>query len=209
MTSTNSQGRRPGKIKIDFQRMEGKENMNSTTLRAVAACWLRYERKCNLVTFERGPNYNNNPDVYALTPSRLGLEIEIKISLSDFKRDFSKRKWVLQMIEPAFFYYLVPPDLVEKIKPLIPAGTGLLSVSRKSRDPYTGLPKIKCEIKQKRNRAAKKISIHIALKMVKNLTGTVCSLAVAQANFLTEKNLPADAPKISESLTHSQSQVEQ
>lgn len=157
--------------------------MNSVVLRAVAANWLRYKRQYQFITFERGPEWNNNPDVYALNKQRFGVEIEIKVSMTDFKKDAEKRKWRFQMIQPQFFYFMVPPALVEKVKPILRDGAGLLTVSEKHCDSYTGLPTLECVVAPKKNPHAKKISVLTAIKMVRHVSGTLCTLATAQANF--------------------------
>jgi hypothetical protein len=160
-----------------------RDDCDSVTLRAVAASWLRYDRGCAIVTFERGPNYGDRPDVYGVNESRFGLEIEIKVSLSDFKRDLGKRKWNYQWISPKFFYFMVPRSLTEKVRSLLPEGAGLLTLAKHAVDAYTGLPALQCEVRPKANPKAKRLKPATAIKMVKNQTGTVCSLAVAQANF--------------------------
>lgn len=135
------------------------------------------------MTFERGPNVSDNPDVYGVNKSRHGLEIEIKISLSDFKRDAKKRKWDYQVVTPMFFYYLVPNEILDKVKPLIQPGIGLLTVSKHALDPYTQLPAIRCEIRPTRNPKARKLSLYCAGRLIKHQTGTLCALAVAQVNL--------------------------
>lgn len=157
--------------------------MDSLTLRTVAACWLRYTIGCSIVTFERGPNHFDNPDVYGVNKSRHGLEVEVKVSLSDFKREAKKRKWDYQVVTPMFFYYLVPNDILEKVKPLIPPGVGLLTVSKFALDPYTHLPSIRCEVRPTRNPKARKLSPYCAARLVKHQSGTLCALAVAQVNL--------------------------
>jgi hypothetical protein len=166
----------------------GQEDCDSVTLRAVVASWMRYARGCAIVTFERGPNYGDRPDVYGVNESRFGVEVEIKVSLSDFKRDLGKRKWDYQWIAPKFFYFMVPRSLVEKVRPILPEGAGLLTLAKHAVDPYSGLPALQCEVKPKANPKAKRLTLATTIKMVKNQTGTVCSLAVAQANFFRNAN---------------------
>lgn len=167
---------------------------DAVTMRAVVASWLRYDRGCAIVTFERGPNNGDRPDVYGVNASRHGLEVEIKVSLSDFKRDAGKRKWDWQWIPPIFFYYMVPRPLVEKVKPLLPEGAGLLTLAQHAVDLYTGLPAIQCEVKPRRSPKAGKLTLATMVRMVKHQTGTVCSLAITESNFYRESLQRAAQP---------------
>ncbi len=159
--------------------------LNSTVLRAIAASWLRYKKQCPVVSFERGLNAMDRPDVYALTKERLLLEIEIKCSWTDFKKDSEKWKWRSQERGwghiPAFFYYLAPMVLAERIKPLLPAGVGLLTVPRPERlTYYTGLPNLTCLVKPRRHKSAAKVRVQDVIEIIKHQSGTLCGLAAAE-----------------------------
>jgi hypothetical protein len=167
--------------------------MNSTALRAAAASWLRYEKKCPLITFERGIGMGN-PDVLGINPSRFLIEVEVKVSLSDFKADAKKAKWAAtdRMAArgtaphgtPKYFYYMVPLELVDSVLPFVRPGAGLLTCT--GYHSNTGYPIIRSKVDAKAEKLAKRVSIKDCLKLVKHQSGTLCSLANAQANLYTE-----------------------
>ena len=70
-------------------------------------------------------------DVLIVTSSGYATEIEIKISVSDFKADFAKghhhRNAFIKRL-----YYCVPSDIREKIEPMVPADAGLIVVDTKT-----------------------------------------------------------------------------
>ena len=78
-------------------------------------------------------------DYLAKTKAGYWYEVEVKISVADFKKDFTKKKKHMALKEamlgmgtmtPNYFFYCVPEDLVEKVKPLVPDYAGLICVSR-------------------------------------------------------------------------------
>lgn len=84
-------------------------------------------------------------DYLAKTRAGYWYEVEIKISLSDFKNDFKKedkhhalkegrrfskwKGWVYGEPRPNYFSYCVPHYLVPKVQDLVPEYAGLISVS--------------------------------------------------------------------------------
>lgn len=148
--------------------------MNSKTMRAVLACHLRYKMQCSIFAFERGLG-GDNPDVIGVLPNRCLAEIEIKISLADFKRDASKKKWGSRYYRhPRLFYYAVPPELVAKVEGLLPAGAGLLSFG--GRDQITGLPGVVVHKVPRANKDSKPITEKEFHYMARHLSGTACSV---------------------------------
>jgi hypothetical protein len=102
------------------------------TLELSAMRWLWLEQKCLVVLQERSPFYAmGQPDVLGVTKGRYLTEIEVKRSLSDFRADFKKTHRVNRShhlpSHPRQFYYLVPPELVERVKPLLPDWAGLMT----------------------------------------------------------------------------------
>ena len=92
----------------------------------------------NLFVFEWESDY------LAKTKAGYWYEVEIKISLSDFKHDFKKRDkhdtlrtgrhqdgWGgrVDSLRPNYFSYCVPEHLVSKVEPLLPEYAGLFGVS--------------------------------------------------------------------------------
>ncbi len=77
-------------------------------------------------------------DYLAKTAAGYWYEVEIKISLADFKADFKKtdkhnalrnRGWVGREAVPNYFSYCVPKPLMDKVRPLLPDYAGLIGVS--------------------------------------------------------------------------------
>ena len=98
----------------------------------MALRWLRYEKRCVIVLRERTPRWiAGHPDVIGLLPSRHLVEIEIKRSVSDFRADKNKpcrrsREFYMSK-NPKQFYYLMPKEIAEKVKPEIPEWAGLMT----------------------------------------------------------------------------------
>lgn len=106
-------------------------------LELMAMRWLRFEKRCRLAMFERSPRqaWCGQPDVLGVTDRRYLYEIEIKRSLSDFKANQRKPFHRLRTIGPSefhdakypkMFWFLVPFELVDKVKPILPSWAGLL-----------------------------------------------------------------------------------
>ncbi len=84
------------------------------------------------------PNVNwggHESDMLIITKSNYMYEIEIKISVPDFRKDKDKRKW--QWIDPEtgfysskikYFYYAMPDYIYEKVKGEVPEFAGVLIV---------------------------------------------------------------------------------
>lgn len=105
------------------------------SLELSAMRWLWLVQKCLVVLEQRTPNYAmGQPDVLGITPGRYLTEIEVKRSYSDFRADFKKlhrinrERHINQ--QPRLFYYMVTPDLVEKVRPELPPWAGLMTPSK-------------------------------------------------------------------------------
>ena len=85
--------------------------------------WLRLQKRCMFVATEVG---SYNADIFGINEKH-GFEIEIKVSMVDFKNDFKKRKhyaydrdgsmgisWGRRWI-PNYFYFAVPTHMVEPV----------------------------------------------------------------------------------------------
>jgi hypothetical protein len=102
------------------------------TLELAAMRWLWLEQNCLVVLEERTPkSMMGQPDVIGVTKGRYLTEVEIKRSISDFKADFKKPHRANRVFympnQPRQFYYLVPQDLVEQVKTLLPNWAGLMT----------------------------------------------------------------------------------
>lgn len=141
--------------------------------------WLRYEKRCTLVVFERSPLYNGaKPDVFGVLPSRLTVEIEIKRTLSDFKANSEKRcvrnrEFYLECW-PSYFYFLIPKKLTEKVVPLLPEWSGLMWWE------YCTTTVVR---KAPRNLQAKRLTIKQMIRMVELQSNMLVAQARAIAGF--------------------------
>lgn len=104
------------------------------TLEARAFAWLRFEKRCKVVLWQRSPRQCGIPDVIGVTKDRYLVEIEIKRTIADFRanadkchvrlRDFHLRSW------PRLFWFAVPRNLVEKASKELPPYAGLLTADQ-------------------------------------------------------------------------------
>jgi len=153
--------------------------MNSDYVKMCIAEYYRYERQAPIFSFERsvGSYGNHHPDILVVTNKRRLVEIEVKVSLSDFKADAKKRIWAARdsgwCAMPYQFYYAIPDYLVEKILPLVRKDCGVLSVKYR-RDFFS--KSVMCNRRAPINKKSKKLSLTRATKMAYNQTGTLCSL---------------------------------
>ncbi len=80
-------------------------------------------------------------DLISVSAADYVTEYEIKTSIPDLKREWTKKRWTRQRHRMEFegiikrYFICVPLELVEKAKPLIPrdVGAGLLSIDNNSR----------------------------------------------------------------------------
>lgn len=132
--------------------------------------FLRFEKRCRVAIVERSPRpHHGQPDVLGITNDRYLLEIEIKRSVSDFKANALKphiqqrgllRCQPLNVHWPKMFWYLVPYDLVEKVRPLVPDWAGLL------RGPGTDeTQQLYSVIKAQPNSASKRLTVKECIKL--------------------------------------------
>lgn len=95
---------------------------------AINALALRFEWYRQLVA----PNIHlcgGEMDVAVLSPAGYLWEIEVKLSLSDWKADQKKRKWINYGGDRRHvnrFYYAVPKELLEKVPDFVPPEAGLI-----------------------------------------------------------------------------------
>lgn len=110
-------------------------NLDFSTKRLTGAAlfWMLTEKKCKLVTVERGLHWGN-PDALGVMDDRRLVEVEVKISMADFRRNGKKDcvRHLMKSIDPpslpSLYYFLVPPALVEAVRLELPPYAGLLTV---------------------------------------------------------------------------------
>ncbi len=98
-------------------------------------------------------------DLFVMRSSGYAIEVEIKRTFADFKKDFEKRHGHIdkknRIVE---FYYAFPEELYEKCKDLVPEHAGVILCS--SRLDYKKRFVVKASIKKKAKRSttAKKLT---------------------------------------------------
>jgi hypothetical protein len=93
------------------------------------ALQLDYFRYCIVPNIKLGNS--DEMDLAILSPSKILWEVEIKISLNDWRRDLGKSKWTRPASDstPARFYYAVPGTLVKNgIPSWVPGKAGVLAI---------------------------------------------------------------------------------
>jgi hypothetical protein len=148
-------------------------------LELIALRWLWLERKCHYVLEQRSPRHHlGSPDVIGVTRDRYLVEIEIKRSVADFKRDaekYSRRNRELFIDHMAKqFYYLVTPEISDKILPLLPAWAGLMTVSENQITAYVLQP-------APVNRESKKLSVQECIKLTRCMTNHMMATKIKLA----------------------------
>lgn len=157
--------------------------MNSETLKACVAAYWRYERQCPLVAFEGSSRlewgWGEQADVLAVGQDRYLIETEIKVSLSDFRKDKHKPRHRHfrgndGVLPTAYFYFAVPKDIANQV-----------SLDCDQIYPYAGVlgcpdgtDELAVEIYRNPKRLnGKRLSMKQVIYMVRSQTATVCRLA--------------------------------
>jgi len=157
--------------------------MNSETIKACIAAYWRYERQSPLVAFEASSRldwgWGEQADVLAVNKERFLLETEVKVSLSDFRKDKHKpRHRHLRsndgVYPTAYFYFAVPKEIANQVSFLcaqIYPYAGVLGCP-------DGTNEAAVEIYRKPKRLnGKRLSMKQVIYMVRSQTATLCRLA--------------------------------
>lgn len=156
---------------------------NSETIKACIAAYWRYERQCPLVVFEAFDRLEHTwgaqADVLAVSKERHLIETEIKVSMSDFRKDQHKprhRHFKSNDGEypTTYFYFAVPKEIANQVS----FACGQLY-------PYAGVlgcPEDTNELAVEVYRSpkalnGKRLSIKQVIYMVRSQTATLCRLA--------------------------------
>jgi len=151
-------------------------------LQTAALEWMRYDKQYPLVALERG-TVSGTPDVFGVHKNRFTTEIEIKISVSDFRAN-RKKEHVIRRESgvyrnsyiPNYFYYLVPPELVDKIRPEVEAQNGLMTLG--TGKSYSGVRPLVVLKPALRNHTRRQ-TIKQCVQMAQAVSGTLVSLCAA------------------------------
>ena len=97
--------------------------MNSDTIKACIAAYWRYQRQCPMVAFESYSKLDwgggEQADVLAVNKGRYLIETEVKVSLSDLRKDKNKPRHryfrdVRGIYPTAYFYFAVPKEMANQ-----------------------------------------------------------------------------------------------
>jgi hypothetical protein len=151
--------------------------------------FLRYERQCKLVSLERSPIQWDPcvPDVVGVNKTRRVVEIEIKMTMADFRNNRKKdsvyrRKFI--GVPVSKYYFMVPPDLMAKVLPELEDGEGLLTVVSNHR-AYGGSLAAQV-VKEAAVQKVRRLSIKEIIKMVAHQTGSLNSALAKIATLKTQ-----------------------
>jgi len=153
--------------------------INADEVKLAVLMYLRYEKQYPLVALESDCNLNTYgplADVMAVDKERRLVEVEVKVTLADFRRDKKKRKHSLLSREDngylptSYFYFAVPTEIANKVAfecaQLYPYA-GVLGTGGSRVAVY----------RRVRQRQAKKLTLLQLSRMCYNQSGTVCRLA--------------------------------
>lgn len=135
------------------------------TLELQAFTYLRHERRCPIVLYERSPRqiiHNDRPDVMGVTSARFLIEIEAKRTFADFAANAEKRhvtnRPMLLSRWPKQFYFIVPEKLAARVLPALPEWAGLLV------SDHRALPRVARDAPV--NHSSRKLTVKQALRIV-------------------------------------------
>jgi hypothetical protein len=98
-----------------------------------------YNKRINIIV----PNItwgllSHECDMLIIRPSNIAIEVEIKISVSDFKADLLKHHHHKERQNRiSEFYYAMPKNIYEKVKDLIPIDAGVITCERYKYEHYS------------------------------------------------------------------------
>jgi hypothetical protein len=161
--------------------------------------WLRYQRGCYITAWERSPweFAHHKPDLIGIDSTRKCIEIEIKRSVADFKNDAEKAIWnsrdLFKQAWPAQFYYFVDPAIVDKVRPFVRDGFGLITLAPESERPTIyGNRDIQVVKKATKQKDAKPLSVRQLFNMVRHQSGSMAALMAWVKERDRLKSVPAE-----------------
>lgn len=179
--------------------------MTADDIKAVVCCYWRFVRHCPLVATETTSAAYGlaeyPPDVMAVSKNGFLIETEVKVSVSDLRREIKKSKYrythgldglAPQYRFPAkysiakFFYFAVPASLVEKAKPILSElypGAGLLAVEEPEEGRFTSVIHwLPVAVKPRALPAAKRLSTEATHELTLRIVNQMCSAMLDAAN---------------------------
>lgn len=145
-------------------------------LEAIALQWLRYDRRCMLVSLERSPwgsAHWYRPDVVGVTFKRRVIEVEVKRSVADFRANAQKRGLKFELNFPEQRYFMVEPSIASACLTMLPMRCGLLVPDLMTKDRFIGLPQVKVLVHASRHQAPSVLTVLQLARMVQHQSATL------------------------------------
>jgi hypothetical protein len=153
--------------------------MNADAITARVLHYLRYQRQCPLVWTQRSPwnRGDHRPDVVAITRDRRVIEIEVKLSRSDFAANDGKHCMSHGARPPVWekckqFWFAVPMEVAPEVAAIVPDYAGLLGVPESPWD-------VRVLVRAPSRRNAPRLSARDMVRVARHLSGTIVSLAMS------------------------------
>lgn len=164
--------------------------MTIWTARAIVAAWLRYDRRCIMVCWEREilGLFSRRPDMIGVTHSRHVIEVEIKRTMTDFRANGKKkyhRHAAGAEYQPRQFYFFVPPELEAAATAELPEGAGLMTAGPSI---SYGLLRVRIIKPAPVNKHSPRLDLRRMTEMVMHQTATVQKMAAALSKIERKTN---------------------
>ena len=187
-------------------------SIDTDHIKVCVAHYFRYKRQCKLIATERSIRRSGwyRPDILVVTKDRRLIEVEVKTSIVDFKADAKKHIWKMRdrggAEMPYQFYYAVPANLADKVKPLLRSDCGLIRVEDFYKQDWANNVRV---IKNAPiNKQSKRLSLQELVEMVKNQTGTICSMMLENYKAQLKKERDTGDPVDQDMLMRSAVEME-
>jgi len=167
-------------------------------IKAAVASYYRYERQYPLVAFEVSSQLEGwageVADVLVVDQHRHLIEVEVKLSIADLKRDVKKLKHqafrntikgntMIRRMPTHLFYFAVPQEIANKVKPICDEFfpyAGIMAVN--------GLYSHTVEVyRNPKVLSGRRLDVTEALRMVRGQSATICRLATRIEELLQVK----------------------
>lgn len=174
-------------IRLFGKRGSAKEKLH---MELAAIQFLLWQKRCILFTKERGGRLGN-PDVLGVVSTKSMIEVEIKSSVSDFRRNKKKAGQLALAkapeVGPHYFYYMVSPEIATKVMPEVEAKYGLMTLCPHN---YSKILKPAYRIHDR------KMTINRVAELVRAESGTVLNLMhKLKDKYIELDNLRAELAK--------------
>jgi hypothetical protein len=108
--------------------MKEQPKIHSGHIEITVAKLFDYRRNIIVPNVSWGWHLSYEADMVMVNANNYATEIEVKISISDLKKDFKKRKHLQPSKVFKFMYYAIPVEMMEKAKEIIPEKYGIITV---------------------------------------------------------------------------------